>query len=103
VLRWASEPFACRVTFEKLVGPQGGGSRAAQIDELRRLADHLGFRFSPDTLERIADQVFGGTNTFRKGVIGGWRDHFTPAHKAAFKDLAGPLLIELGYETDNDW
>jgi hypothetical protein len=103
VLRWTSEPFTCTVTFERLVGPHGGGSRDAQLDELRRLADHLGFHYTPHTLAAIADQLFGGTSTFRKGSIGGWRDHFSDAHKAVFKEIAGPLLVELGYESSEDW
>lgn len=41
--------------------------------------------------------------TFRKGKIGAWRDHFTPEHKSMFKQVAGDLLIELGYERDNNW
>ena len=41
--------------------------------------------------------------TFRKGKTGGWRNHFSDEHKQIFKDITGDLLIELGYETDNDW
>jgi hypothetical protein len=41
--------------------------------------------------------------TFRKGKTGGWRDHFTETHKNLFKEVAGDLLIKLGYEKDNDW
>ena len=41
--------------------------------------------------------------TFRKGKAGGWREHFTPAVTQLFKDVAGDLLITLGYENDYDW
>jgi hypothetical protein len=41
--------------------------------------------------------------TFRSGKTGGWRDQFTPEHKALFKQVGGELLIQLGYEYDNDW
>jgi hypothetical protein len=41
--------------------------------------------------------------TFRKGKAGGWREHFTQHHKALFKEIAGDLLIQLGYEHDNNW
>jgi hypothetical protein len=41
--------------------------------------------------------------TFRSGKTGGWRGQFTPEHKRLFKDVAGDLLVQLGYETDNDW
>jgi hypothetical protein len=43
------------------------------------------------------------SRTFRSGKTGGWREHFTPAHKALFKDVAGDLLVRLGYERNNDW
>lgn len=39
----------------------------------------------------------------RKGVAGDWRSKFTPEHKARFKEIAGDLLIELGYEQDKNW
>jgi hypothetical protein len=41
--------------------------------------------------------------TFREGKIGGWRKHFTDEHKLLFKDVAGDLLIQLGYEESLDW
>ena len=50
--------------------------------------------------EAIAPKKSG---TFRKGQPGNWREHFTPANKALFKEQAGDLLIHLGYEQDNSW
>lgn len=41
--------------------------------------------------------------TFRRGQAGGWREVFTPEHKALFKAIAGDLLITLGYEDDHNW
>lgn len=43
------------------------------------------------------------SHTFRRGKTGGWRTSFTPENKALFKEVAGDLLIQLGYEKDNDW
>jgi hypothetical protein len=40
---------------------------------------------------------------YRKGVSGDWKNHFTERDKRIFKDEAGKLLIELGYERDLDW
>ncbi len=42
-------------------------------------------------------------NTRRKGVVGEWRYEFTQEHKDYFKEIAGELLIELGYEHDANW
>jgi hypothetical protein len=37
------------------------------------------------------------------GKTSGWREHFTEEHKNLFKDIAGDLLVKLGYEKSNDW
>jgi hypothetical protein len=43
------------------------------------------------------------SHTFRSGKTGGWKEYFTEEHKSLFKDMAGDLLIKLGYEDNNDW
>jgi hypothetical protein len=43
------------------------------------------------------------SKTFRKGVSGEWKKYFTKEHKVLFKDVAGKILIDLGYEKDFDW
>jgi lipopolysaccharide transport system ATP-binding protein len=40
---------------------------------------------------------------YRKGVTGDWRNYFNEPLKDAFKERYGDLLIEAGYERDNDW
>lgn len=43
-------------------------------------------------------------NTFvRKGQAGDWRNHFSPEQARLFKATAGDLLVELGYEADDNW
>jgi len=41
--------------------------------------------------------------TFRSGKTGEWKNYFTQEHKKIFKDVAGDLLVKLGYEKNNDW
>jgi hypothetical protein len=41
--------------------------------------------------------------TFRSGTPGKWRESFSDEHKATFKEIAGDMLIQLGYEEDFDW
>jgi hypothetical protein len=41
--------------------------------------------------------------TFRTGKVGSWRSQFSPENKALFKEIAGDLLVRLGYEQDNNW
>jgi hypothetical protein len=43
------------------------------------------------------------SRTFRSGKTGGWREFFTDEHKQLFKDVAGDLVVKLGYEKSNDW
>jgi sulfotransferase 6B1 len=45
----------------------------------------------------------GKSRTFRSGKAGGWRGEFTPEHKKLFKEVAGDLLVRLGYEDNDDW
>lgn len=40
---------------------------------------------------------------FRKGIIGDWKNKFSEKDKRSFKEIAGYLLIELGYEKNFDW
>lgn len=43
------------------------------------------------------------TSFYRKGVSGDWKGVFTRGDRQAFKEEAGDLLIELGYEVDESW
>ncbi len=77
---------------------------------LNRLLDYLaGMGFEPSVPREQAVAVLKRaiqprrSGTFRKGKPGGWREHFTEANKALFKEVAGDLLIRLGYEEDNAW
>lgn len=102
-LPWADHG-SCFVRFEHLIGPHGGGSHELQIQEIQRLAAHLEIDLGSEDIERIADRVFSRrSSTFRKGLIGDWKNYFTSEHKAVFKELAGQLLIDLGYEDNLDW
>jgi hypothetical protein len=77
---------------------------------LERLLDYLERRGlalklpRPDavaTLEAAVSPRRSGT--FRKGQPGNWREHFTEANKALFKEKTGDLLIRLGYEVSREW
>ncbi len=79
-------------------------------ETLTRLLDNLelkGVRFlvereqAIDLLNRSMDPA--RSPTYRAGKTGGWREHFTPASIARFKETAGELLIRLGYEQTMDW
>ena len=101
-LPWLKVRDICPVKFENLIGPQGGGSAQAQLQEIRRISNWLGIRKSDQEIAHIARILFGKF-TFREGKIGSWKTYFTPEHKQAFKQVAGQLLIDLGYEKDLNW
>ncbi len=103
-LAWTAERAAHVCRFEDLVGSRGGGSDAAQVAALGRLFAFLELDLDAVEVERIARATFSSTSlTFRKGEIGDWRNHFSPGHRAAFREVTGPLLVELGYEKGDTW
>ena len=84
--------------------------------ELTLLFEFLGARdCSPEVVARaIEENTFeklGGRSRgqeepgsfYRKGVAGDWKEVFTKRDKQIFKEEAGELLAELGYEKDLDW
>jgi hypothetical protein len=101
---WLYEPdtYICR--FENLVGIHGGGSEEQQRNEIKGIARHIGRELVPGQMDTVIAKTWSRTSaTFRKGAIGDWRNHFTEEHKAAFKEVAGRELMELGYEHDLNW
>jgi hypothetical protein len=100
---WGRDEGAVVVKFEDLVGPEGGGSADAQRRAVGRVAEHLGLEADERTMRLVEEGLFGEGRTFRKGQIGGWREEFSPEHARAAKEVAGPLLVELGYEAGPEW
>jgi hypothetical protein len=96
---WTHEPLNRIVRFEDLVGPAGGGSRERQERAIGAIAEHLGLPLTAGETAVIADGVFDVTSpTFRRGLIGSWKEHFTAEHVRAFTEIAGQTLVEWGYE-----
>jgi len=98
-MEWSKHPFVYTTTFEKLVGNKGNGSRECQLHELKNIAQFLGIEPSSSFFK----DLFGKSDTFYSGKIGKWKKEFTKEHKALYKEIAGQLLIDLGYEQDLDW
>lgn len=103
-LDWLRYEHTLLVRFEDLVGPKGGGSAEKQLEGLYEIASFLDIKISEKRLTYIQKRMYGGSTTYRKGSkIGRWKEYFTPEHKALFKEVAGDLLIGLGYEQDYSW
>ena len=102
-LGWQDDENAIMVKFEDLVGPRGGGGAEIQRRTVERVARHVGLEPDERIMSTVEENIFGVSNTFRKGQIGGWREEFSEEHARAAKETAGPLLVELGYEADPEW
>lgn len=100
-LGWLDQPSVLAIHFEDLIN-----DRAAT---LARIMHHLLARAPLQTpRELILSAMEQSINpskspTFRSGKTGEWKKHFTEEHKMIFKDVAGDLLIRLGYEKNNNW
>jgi sulfotransferase 6B1 len=100
-LGWLNHPEVLSIHFEDLIHDRPAA--------LTRIMDHFLARVPLQTpRERILGALEAAINpgkspTFRSGKTGEWKKHFTDQHKKIFKDVAGDLLIKLGYEQNNDW
>ncbi len=101
-LGWLDVPEVLCLRFEDLILDR----RAA----LGRLLDYLVERGLRPLLPReqelaILEQAIAPkrSGTFRKGQPGNWKEHFTPANRAFFKEQTGDLLCRMGYEQDTNW
>ncbi len=102
--QWLEQPNASITRFEKLVGPNGGGSEEEQRQEVMAIGRYINRPMTYEQADRLATKTWSPrSSTFRKGTIGDWQNHFADRHKEAFKEVAGASLIELGYENDYDW
>ncbi|HET7017305.1 MAG TPA: hypothetical protein VFI65_25500 [Streptosporangiaceae bacterium] len=90
-----SHPNVCKVSFEELIGAQGGGSEERQRDAVNRIADFLGVRTEVETvLPRLYNR---NSFSFFKGQTHAWRDVFTPYHRQLAEQRFGEMLALYGY------
>lgn len=102
VLQWLTTPHVLCLRFEDFINyPEE--TFGLMLDEVEK----TGYRIPTGRPE--ARHVLGESiqprksRTFRSGKVGGWREHFTADHKRLFLDVAGDLLVRLGYEQGDDW
>jgi hypothetical protein len=99
---WTRTAGVLALRFEDIID-----NRAEAIGSV---ADHFLSRVSTVTASRPvliktveASIAPERSRTFRSGKTGEWRKYFRDVHRAAFKQVAGKMLIELGYEKDLGW
>lgn len=97
--------FAC--SYEKLLGD--GAAVARDLFEFLDLPNDG--RLIRDILERSSFRFYAGRERgqedrkrfYRKGIAGDWKNHFEDGDKRVFKEIAGDMLVRLGYEKDLSW
>ena len=102
VFQWLEQKHVMCIRFEDLIDNRDA-TLNAMLDEVERTGYKIPVRREkalPVLVEAIQPRK---SHTFRSGKTGGWRQHFTDEHKKLFKDVAGDLLVMLGYEESNDW
>lgn len=115
-LRYAQDPSILTIRYEDLVGPNGGGSFEAQVEQMHRINDFLHLGLSDHFLHTVATKIYGDEinpfdqagfknfrSTFQVGMVGKWKDIFKEEHKVAFKHKLGSILVDLGYAEDDLW
>ena len=99
---WLKHKDCLAIRYEDLVSD----SRAAVIQQMAELyARHIGSNIDIDACVRAMTAAIAPqkSHTFRSGKKSGWRKEFTPELRRLFDQVAGDLLIELGYERDHSW
>lgn len=102
VFQWLETPGVLCIRFEDLIN-----NRDATLNAMLDEVEKTGYRIPtprekalPVLVEAIQPRK---SHTFRSGKTGGWKGYFTDEHKSLFKEVAGDLLVRLGYEKDNGW
>lgn len=100
-LGWLEHAEVLTLHFEDLINDRPA--------TLTRILDHFLARVPlraprQQVLEALESSINPSRSpTFRSGKTGEWKKYFTDEHKKLFKNVAGELLIRLGYEKDNHW
>jgi hypothetical protein len=102
VFAWLQQKNVMCIRFEDLINNRDA-TLLAMLDEVEK----TGYKIPTpreQALSILVDAIQPKkSHTFRSGKTGGWTQHFTEEHKKLFKEVAGDLLVKLGYEKDNDW
>jgi len=102
VFEWLEQKYVMCIRFEDLIEDRDV-TLNAMLDEVEK----TGYKI-PATRDKALEILVKAiqpkkSHTFRSGKTGGWTEHFSEEHKNLFKEVAGDLLVELGYEKSNDW
>ena len=102
VFQWLKQKNTMSIRFEDLINNRNA-TLMSMLDEV----ESTGYKI-PTPREKALSILVDAiqpkkSHTFRSGKTGGWTQHFSEENKKLFKDVAGDLLVQLGYEKDNNW
>jgi len=100
-LGWLDHDEVLSIHFEDLINDRTSALTRIMDHFLARAPLHAPRQLILNSLEASINP--GQSPTFRSGKTGEWKKHFTDEHKKIFKDVAGDLLVRLGYEKDGNW
>ena len=102
VFQWLEQKNVMCLRFEDLINNRDA-TLVSMLDEIEK----TGYKIPTPREKALAILVDAiqpkKSHTFRSGKTGGWKQYFDEDHKKLFKDIAGDLLMKLGYESSNDW
>ena len=85
------------IKFEDLIGIKGEGSDSKQKEIIINLCKYLDIIPSDDLFEKVKNNLFGNSGSFREGKIGSWRKEFTYNQKIEFIKRYHWLFSTLDY------
>lgn len=102
VFQWLEQQNVMCIRFEDLIN-----DRETTLNSMLDEVEKTGYKIPVSREQALTVLVEAiqpkKSHTFRSGKTGGWKNHFANEHKVLFKDVAGDLLVKLGYEENNDW
>jgi len=100
--RWIESPYVLDIKYENLVSNEKHCIIKYILSHYNNIS---GRKYDLDLLTKCALENINPykSHTFRKGKTSSWKEYFSQDNKELFKEYAGDLLIDLGYETDFNW
>jgi len=102
-LGWLTHETTLAVRFEDLRGPESDIWTGRIVSHYVSSSGHNSSDADEMVLRATRSIDPRRSHTYRQGQVGGWRQAFSREHMQEFHAVAGELLIELGYESTDDW